>query len=302
MTGVISIGDLAVLYLFSTKISISAKELLRLIPSGLSAVTAATRVREILYLSEEKIEDEEYYNEMLALAGEKGASVEINNIDFSYANGTEVFDDVSIAAKPGEIVALVGPSGEGKTTMLRLILGLITQQNGETQICVGDNKMSMNAATRRFISYVPQGNTMMHGTIAENLRLTCPNATDEEIIDALKGACAYEFVSALPDGIYHDIGESGIGFSEGQNQRLAIARALMNPSPILLLDEATSALDVATERKVLNNLMNHENVRTCILTTHRPTVLSMCDKVYRIANKKVRAIGEEEIEMLMNDF
>lgn len=186
--------------------------------------------------------------------------------------------------------------------MLRLILGLITQQAGETKICVGENEMKMNAATRKFISYVPQGNTILNGTIAENMRITCPEATDEEIIAALKGACAYEFVSALPDGINHNVGESGIGFSEGQNQRLSIARALMNPSPILLLDEATSALDVATERKVLSNLVNHENIRTCILTTHRPTVLTMCDKVYRIADKKVREIGEEEITKLMNEF
>lgn len=303
ITGVISIGDLAVLFIFAMKVSSSAKALLGLIPGGMSAVTAAARVREIMALpEEEKVENEAFYDEMLKLAEETGASVEIDNVDFSYINGNKVFDNVSIVACPGEMVALVGPSGEGKTTMLRLILGLITQQSGETRIRVGNNVMEMNAATRRFISYVPQGNTMMNGTIAENLRITRPDATDKEIISALKGACAYEFVSALPDGINHNIGESGIGFSEGQNQRLAIARALMNPSPILLLDEATSALDVATERKVLNNLMNHKNIRTCILTTHRPTVLGMCDKVYRIAAKKVRIIGEEEIQQLMNDF
>lgn len=302
MSGVISIGALAVLYLFASKVSTSAKELLRLIPNGLTAVTAATRVRELMALPEEKIENEEYYDRMVKLSKEKGAAIELHNIKFSYANKNLVFDDVSVDAQPGEMVALVGPSGEGKTTMLRLILGLIKQQSGDAKICVGDEKMDMGAATRKFISYVPQGNTMMHGTIAENMRMTCPDATDEDIIMALKGACAYEFVSALPDGINHSIGEGGGGFSEGQNQRLAIARALMNPSPILLLDEATSALDVATERKVLQNLMKHENIRTCILTTHRPSVLGICDKVYRIAGHKVKKIDENEIQILMNDF
>ncbi len=305
MSGVISIGSLAILYIFASKITSSAKELLRLIPNALATVTATTRVRELLALPEENIENEEHYNEMLKKSKTFGAGVELKNIDFTYENGTNVFNNVSMSANPGEMVALVGPSGEGKTTMLRLILSLIKQQNGDATISVGndeDCKMDMCAATRRFISYVPQGNTMMRGTIAENMRMTCPNATDEEIIEALKGSCAYPFVEKLPDGINHKIGENGGGFSEGQNQRLAIARALMNPSPILLLDEATSALDVATERKVLQNLMKHDNVRTCILTTHRPSVLNICDKVYRIAEHKVRQIDEQEVEHLINDF
>lgn len=305
MSGVISIGALAILYMFASKVSGAAKELLHLIPNGLSIATASTRVKELLALPEENIENIEYYDEMLELSKNLGVAVELKNISFHYANGNQVFDDVSMKADPGEMVALVGPSGEGKTTMLRLILSLIKQQSGEAKISVGGKEeyaMDMCAATRKFISYVPQGNTMMRGTIAENMRMTCPDATDEDIISALKGSCAYDFVSMLPDGINHNIGENGGGFSEGQNQRLSIARALMNPSPILLLDEATSALDVATERKVLQNLMKHENIRTCILTTHRPSVLNICDKVYRIAGHKVRKIREEEIEVLVNDF
>lgn len=306
ISGAITFGEIAVLFLFAKQVSGSAKELLRLIPNGLSAATAATRVREIMALPEERIKNEEHYNKMLELSREKGASVEIKDVEFSYDNDNKVFDGVSITANPGEMVALVGPSGEGKTTMLRLILALIKQQSGEAKICVGGEEglsMEIDAGTRKFISYVPQGNTMMKGTIAENMRMTCPGATDEDIINALKGACAYdEFVKKLPDGINHSVGEGGGGFSEGQNQRLALARALMNPSPILLLDEATSALDVVTERKVLKNLMQHENIRTCILTTHRPSVLGICDKVYRIANHEVNLIGEEEIQILMHDF
>ena len=162
--------------------------------------------------------------------------------------------------------------------------------------------MPITTASRKLMAYVPQGNTMLNGTIADNLRMLKPDATDEEIIQALKEACAYEFVELLPEGIHQKIGESGLGFSEGQNQRLAIARALMCRTPILLLDEATSALDVATERRVLASLMKGWRQRTCILTTHRPSVLNMCDRVYRIANKEIKEVGDTEIQKIMDEF
>ena len=128
------------------------------------------------------------------------------------------------------------------------------------------------------------------------------NATDEEIIEALKTACAYDFVKKLPKGINSKVGERGGGFSEGQAQRISIARALLRKSPILLLDEATSALDVFTERQVLRNIMNSGYERTCIVTTHRPSVLTMCDRVYRIDNGDVSDIDEREVNRLIKDF
>ena len=129
-----------------------------------------------------------------------------------------------------------------------------------------------------------------------------PDATDEEITCALKMACAWDFTSKLPDGINSKIGERGAGFSEGQAQRLSIARALIRHSPILLLDEATSALDVATERKVLKNIMKDDYPRTCIVTTHRPTVLSVCSRVYVIKDKKCKVLSNEEIENMIQNF
>ena len=143
---------------------------------------------------------------------------------------------------------------------------------------------------------------MFSGTIAYNLRSVKPDATDEEIIDVLKRACAWEFVEKLPLQINTEIKERGGGFSEGQAQRLAIARALLRKAPVLLLDEATSALDVATERKVLRNLMDDDYPRTCIVTTHRPTVLNICTRVYAIRDKQCTILNDEEIKHLIDEF
>lgn len=235
----------------------------------------------------------------------EGIGLNMQNLSYAYHNGTSVFANASMEAYPHEIVALVGPSGEGKTTMLRLILSLLTPQAGSFHVCAGaqhEHYIEMSPSTRKLFSYVPQGNTMFSGTIADNMRNVKPDATDEEIIEAMKLACAWDFVEKLPDGIYSEIKERGGGFSEGQAQRLSIARALLRKSPILLLDEATSALDVATERKVLRNIMQDTYPRTCIVTTHRPTVLNICTRVYAIRDKKCDVLNEEEISEMMKNF
>lgn len=275
-----------------------------LVPKVISTIASSGRLRRLINLPEEE-EEEADVSELCREIEQEGAIIKIQDMSFTYKNGIQVFEDVSIEANAGEIIALVGPSGEGKTTMLRVLLGLVKVSEGKAYITSNrDNSKSITISptTRKLIAYVPQGNTMMAGTIAENMRIINKNATDEEIIEALKKACAYDFVNSLPDTINHKIGESGIGFSEGQNQRLSIARALLSDAPILLLDEATSALDVATERKIINNIMVHDENHICILTTHRPTVLSLCDRVYKISNKKIRIIDDEEISELMEEF
>lgn len=234
-----------------------------------------------------------------------GIDLTMKDLSYTYHSGTEVFAHASMEAYPHEIIALVGPSGEGKTTMLRLILSLLRAQSGEFQICAGSDhnqKLNMSPSTRKLFSYVPQGNTMFSGTIAENMRNVKPDATDEEIIEALKLSCAWDFVEKLPNGIQSIVKERGGGFSEGQAQRLSIARALLRKSPILLLDEATSALDVATERKVLKNIMQDTYPRTCIVTTHRPTVLNICTRVYAIRDKRCEVLDEVEIEKMVKEF
>ena len=202
-----------------------------------------------------------------------------------------------------EFAVLYGRRRVGKTTLIRLILGLIYPQTGEAVIEAYDGKkVPMNADIRHLFAYVPQGNTILSGTIAENMRMAKENASDEEIVEALKIACAWDFVNKLPDSFNSKIGEKGRGFSEGQIQRIAIARAVLRDAPILLLDEATSALDITTERMVLKNIIQQRPNKTCIVTTHRPTVLNMCQRVYRVLKTKITELSEEESSRMAIDF
>ena len=232
-----------------------------------------------------------------------GFTVQMDEVNFAYLENNKVIRDSGFIAEPGEIVALVGPSGEGKTTMIRLILGLIRPQNGTVQIIARNGEaIESNADTRHLFAYVPQGNTILSGTIAENMRMVKEDATDEEIIKALKVGCAWDFVQKLPEGINSMVRERGRGLSEGQAQRIAISRAILCDAPILLLDEATSALDVTTERKVLKNIIQHKPNKTCIVTTHRPSVLNLCQRVYRVINTRVTELDEKESSRMAMDF
>ncbi len=301
--GVISFGTLSVLAFLMVQVGTALKSLLDLIPVMMEYMASAERVKKILTLNdEEEIIPSAEIESFTKSSFENGVSVKVEDMYFKYKNGYSVFEGASIEANPGEIVALVGPSGEGKTTMLRILLGIVTAYRGSVLAVSGSESLQLGKQTRQLISYVPQGNTMMEGTILENMMIIDQGAAIESVTEALRTACIYDFVKQLPEGLDHKLGESGLGFSEGQNQRLSIARALLKNAPILLLDEATSALDVATERRVLDNIIKKDPQKTIILTTHRPTVLSMCDRVYRIANKTVNIIGQEDIRKLMDEF
>ncbi len=271
-----------------------------IVPSFLQSSVSAHRIRELVQLPKEVHIPES--NELDRYAAD-GFEIGMQDVNFSYVQGTQVITDSAFKACPGEIVALVGPSGEGKTTMIRLILGLIRPEAGKTTMKSSDGReIEMNADTRHLFAYVPQGNTILSGTIAENLRMVKEDATDEEMIEALKTACAWEFVEKMPEKLETKIGERGKGFSEGQAQRIAIARAILRNSPVLLLDEATSALDVTTERKVLRNIIKQHPNKTCIVTTHRPSVLNMCQRVYRVMETRVTELSEEESSKMAMDF
>ena len=275
--------------------------LVGILPGMLNSSVSAHRIRELVELPKEKVDPDAA--EMIQKVAEEGLTVRMQDVEFAYEVKNHVISKSDFVAQPGEIVALVGPSGEGKTTMLRLILGLVAPESGKVTLS-GSNgtEVSMSSDIRRFFSYVPQGNTMIAGTIAENLRMVKEDATDDEIIHALQVACAWDFVSKLPEGINNPVGERGRGLSEGQAQRVAIARAVLRDAPILLLDEATSALDVTTERQVLRNIITQHPNKTCIVTTHRPSVLNLCQRVYRVMETKVTSLSEEESSRMAMDF
>lgn len=304
-SGVISYGTMTMFLSLSGTLTSSVNSLAGLIPSAVSLTISAGRLMDIVEMPQEDYSHDKEVEVFEKKYRMGGMGLVVEDMGYTYHTGTEVFKRASIQAFPHEVVALVGPSGEGKTTMLRLILALLCPKEGRMWVCAEENreeKILLSASARKLFSYVPQGNTMFSGTIAENLRTVKPDASDEELIEALKLACAWDFVQKLPDGINSAIKERGGGFSEGQAQRLSIARALLRKSPILLLDEATSALDVATERRVIRNIMTDTYPRTCIVTTHRPTVLNICARVYAIKDKSCRELEEQEIEQMIREF
>ena len=301
-SGAISYGTMTMFLGLSSQLTGAVSNLTNMVPSLISLTTSAQRLMDIIEMPREDYSHREEAMEFLAKHRDSGISLVVKDLNYAYHTGTEVFHGASFEGHPHETIALVGPSGEGKTTMLRLLLALLRAESGEINFESEGETLRVDPGTRSLFSYVPQGNTMFSGTIADNMRNVKPDASDEEIVEALKLACAYDFVQKLPDGIYAPVKERGGGFSEGQAQRLAIARALLRKSPILLLDEASSALDVATERKVIRNIMQDEYPRLCIVTTHRPTVLTMCQRVYEINEKKMRVLNESEVNQLIHDF
>ena len=287
-TGAIDIGTMVLFIQLSSYLSSSISSLISSVPTVISATVSAGRIISVLNLPREE-EDESLAAREIADFGE-APEIEFRDVSFGYKNGGKVFSEVNLTVAPGEFAAFVGPSGGGKTTLLRLLLGLVKPQSGKATLSAKGKAAEISSVTRRIFTYVPQEKAMFSGTVAEMLRLFSPEATDEEINAALKAACAYDFVAALPEGINTPLGERGAGFSEGQNQRLAIARAVLRKAPVLLLDEATSALDLETERRVLENITALCRGKTLIVMTHRESVLPLCDSVYRISGGKVEKV------------
>ena len=295
-SGAITFGTMTLFLQLSGSLTSSFSGLVSMVPGVISVATAAGRIKEITELKKENTKDEKIAEEMLIKAREKGASVIAENLTYSYADSEKaVLNKISFSALPGETIAFVGPSGEGKTTILRLILGLVNKTEGELKLKIEDSDaISVSPATRRFCSYVPQENAVFTGTIAENMRIVKPDATDEEIKSALKIADALDFVEALPLGIETAVGERGVNFSEGQVQRLSIARAVLCDVPLLVMDEATSALDSDTEERVLHNLMRSNGSQTRIITTHRPSMLNYCHRIYELQEDGTVKLRERE--------
>ena len=255
------------------KIQGPARNLTQLVPAFVSVFTAAERLME---LEENPLEEQGEPIEVKAPCG-----VRLTNVSYAYnkADGN-VIDKLDFDFYPGSCTAILGETGAGKTTLIRLILALLRPSDGKIEIYNSRKSKELSPRLRCNFVYVPQGNTLMSGSIRDNLRLGRLDATDEEMYEALRAACA-DFVQELPDGLDTSCSESGGGLSEGQAQRIAIARALLRNRSVMLFDEATSALDPETEKQLLHNILAHHD-KTIIFITHRPAVVDYCDQTLKI--------------------
>lgn len=303
-SGTISYGTMTLFLSLSGTLTGTLNTLVGMVPSAINITTSSGRLMDIIKMPREDHSAAPKIDAFYQKNKQDGLSISLQDIQYAYAHGDTVFEHTDLVIEPDQIIALIGPSGEGKTTMLRILLALLEPQSGSLSIQNAKDAsvfVDYSPAIRRLFSYVPQGNAMFSGTIAQNMRNVKPDATDEEIITCLKTACAWDFVHKLPDGIYSTIGERGRGFSEGQVQRLSIARALLKKAPFLLLDEATSALDAVTEHRLLQNIMQKRAAGSCIVTTHRPTVLTICDKVYAIREKHCELLSSEDVDNILSN-
>ncbi len=280
----LSFGGMTAFLQLVNRIQSPARSLTRLVPAFVSVFTAAERLMEL----EESPLDEQ--GEPIAFKAPTG--IRLEHVSCAYDDGVEVLRDISFDFKPGTCTAVLGETGAGKTTLIRVILGLMAPKGGKAEIYqgeaasypIGNGGVRLSPLTRCNLAYVPQGNTLLSGTVRDNLRLGRLSATDEEMREALRMSCA-DFLFDTPDGLDTICGEQGSGLSEGQAQRIAIARALLRDCPVLLLDEATSALDPDTERQLLSNILSGKR-RTVIFITHRLAVKDYCDQTLTI--EKIR--------------
>ncbi|HCQ27265.1 MAG TPA: ABC transporter ATP-binding protein [Ruminococcaceae bacterium] len=258
-----------------------------IMPKYYNTIASAERLMELDDLpDEEEINKNEIDKDAVYRALK---SIEFENITFSFDRDF-ILDNTSLSINKGDFVAIMGISGIGKSTLLKLLLGVFNVNSGSIYLNTDNSKIFIDKNTRKLFSYVPQGNMLISGTIKDNITFINPSATDDEIAKAIEISCAKQFIDELPLGIETVIGEKGMGLSEGQIQRLAIARSLLANSPVLLLDEATSALDEQTEKQFLTNLKTLDNI-TCLIVSHKKAALDICNKSIKIKNGKIISEG-----------
>lgn len=269
----ITFGQMTAFLQLVYRIQGPARDLTRLAPAFVGVFTAAERLMEL----EEA--PQELQGEGILMTSPCG--VRLTDVTYTYDDAEQpVFSRLSFDFRPGTCTAILGETGAGKTTLVRLILALIRPRQGRVEIYSENRTEQITPLSRCNFVYVPQGNTLLSGTIRDNLLMGCPDATDDELWQMLRMVCA-DFVATLPQGLDTVCTEAGGGLSEGQAQRIAIARALLRNRSIMLFDEATSALDPDTERQLLENILA-DHKKTIIFITHRPAVVDYCNQVLRV--------------------
>lgn len=282
MKGQMTFGSLTAVTQLVSQLQSPFVNLSGVIPQYIAMLAAAERLMELEEIcgsaQENTVDGAEIYNKMTEIKGE--------NLSFAYHKDI-VLDGADFTICKGDFAVITGSSGAGKSTLLKLMLGIFKAENGRICAVCGDGTYTLDRTTRSLFSYVPQGNLILSGTVRDNITITRPDATEEEIQQALFTACAEEFISALHHGLDTPLRESGGGLSEGQLQRIAIARAVLGGGPVLLLDECTSALDEETEKLVLSRIKQLKD-RTCIAITHRMAAVDMCSVQLDIRDGKIK--------------
>ena len=274
-------GALSAILQLVNNVQVPFASLSNVLPKYYSMIASAERIIEI-----EEIEDEPVssYVNRDELYG-KMTGIKVSGVDFSYGRDM-VLTDANLFINKGDFMMIEGTSGVGKSTLMKLMLGVYPVSNGSISAVTPDGEVELGCETRPLFSYVPQGNMLFSGTLRDNVTFIMDDASDSEIERALKISCSDEFINALPDGLDTKVGESGVGLSEGQIQRIAIARAILCNSPVILLDEATSALDEDTERRVLDNLKTIDGV-TLIIVSHKKAAANICNRRVSVVKGKI---------------
>ena len=294
-SGVITFGVMTSFLQLVSQIQNPILQMLNMMPQFIQASASIDRLEELEQVEVEETTDLTDYTDfwghgtsvksvesVVEKCETRGLGVKVEDVSFQYADGDrEVLTDFSFDFKPGSKTALMGHTGAGKTTLFRLLLALTKPNKGTLAVYDSQGQQTVSEQTRSNFVFVPQGNTLMSGTIRYNLLLARPDATDEALEEVLHVAMA-DFVLDLPDGLDTECGERGSGLSEGQAQRIAIARGLLRPGGILLLDEISSSLDEATERELYRRLFAKYPKKTMIFITHRPVVCELCDEVIKL--------------------
>ncbi|MBI9014129.1 MAG: ABC transporter ATP-binding protein [Clostridiales bacterium] len=282
--GVISFGTFTAFSQLVTHIQSPIYGLSKTIPS---IITVLSSVERVIVFNENSTETPDT---SLELQPNELMSLQFDNVSFYYEKDKIILDKLDLSINVGDKIALIGTSGEGKTTILRLVMALLEPSSGEVKLNCMSGSVPITSETRKYFSYVPQKNSLFSGSIIDNLLLANKNASKEIIEKALKSACIYDFIISLPNGVNTLVGERLGGLSEGQAQRICIARALVHNTPFLILDEATSALDTETEKCIINNISKNYTSKSLVVVTHKTEILNYCNHIYKLDNKKTTKV------------